>query len=294
MTALRRSLLELRHEVNGLRAAHHETRVLADEAVRRAAVATDVIAAAAWIEAQRVDTDLLISVIMPTHNRAHLLPTAIASVLEQTYPNLEIVVVDDGSTDDTASVLDQLTDPRVRLVTNRTNLGEAASRNLGLDNAHGDIVCFLDDDNTFHRDWLRSVVWLFHTHRDTEVAYGARLVDDVDRHRSHESGGLPFLELNEWDESINRERCLIDINVLAHRSGPVRFDRALPLFTDWVYLRELTREVTPVRLPVIATRYTTDSPDRVTFAQRHRHDELYHLARSAGTDPTDGDVATSV
>jgi glycosyltransferase involved in cell wall biosynthesis len=155
--------------------------------------------------------------------------------------------------------------------------------------AKGDVVCFLDDDNTFHPNWLRSVAWLFDDHPEATIAYGARLIDDSRRHREHTAGGLPELELTEWDASINRERCLIDVNVLAHRRSAIRFDPTLPLFTDWAYLLEFGRDHEPIRLPVIATQYTTGAPDRVTVANRRRHDDLYREVqnRHAGASALD-------
>jgi len=280
LAALRSSLIELRSEVSGLATAHHETRVLAEAARRRADIAVDIAATTSWVAEQAVSDDLTASVVIPTKNRSECVGNAVRSVLEQSYANLDVIVVDDGSTDDTASVLEAITDPRVRRHRNDVSLGEGGARNVALDLASGDIMCFLDDDNTFDRHWLRSVVWLFETQADTAIAYGARLVDDDRRHHHHVSGGMPHLEPNEWDDDIIAERCLVDVNVLAHRRADVRFQLHLPLFTDWAYLLELSASSRPVRLPVVATRYTTDLDDRATFVHRPDHDYLLERVRS--------------
>lgn len=86
-----------------------------------------------------------VSVIIPTYNRAPLLTDALESVLRQTYAPLEIIVVDDGSTDDTPRIALDCGDP-VRLFS-QNNRGPAAARNLGIANARGDILAFLDDDD---------------------------------------------------------------------------------------------------------------------------------------------------
>jgi glycosyltransferase involved in cell wall biosynthesis len=86
-----------------------------------------------------------ISVTIPTFNRAHLLPIAIDSVLKQTYENVEIVVIDDGSTDNTADVVARYGD-RVRYYW-QPNGGLGAARNAGLDRAEGDWIAFLDSDD---------------------------------------------------------------------------------------------------------------------------------------------------
>ena len=89
----------------------------------------------------------LISVIIPTYNRAHFLSAAIESVLNQTYKNIEIIVVDDGSTDDTQTVLEPFKYAIRYLYTN--NGGPAHARNVGMKAASGKYVAFLDSDDTY-------------------------------------------------------------------------------------------------------------------------------------------------
>lgn len=89
----------------------------------------------------------LVSVILPTRNRAHLLPRAIASVLAQTYRNIELIVVNDASTDSTADVLAAIGDPRLRVIHREVNKGAAAARNAGIAAARGEYVSFQDDDD---------------------------------------------------------------------------------------------------------------------------------------------------
>jgi len=89
----------------------------------------------------------LVSVIIPTYNRAHLIAQAVDSVLQQTYSNVEIIVVDDGSTDDTATVMENYAE-RVSYV-RQENAGSAAARNRGLAMARGDYIAFLDSDDLF-------------------------------------------------------------------------------------------------------------------------------------------------
>lgn len=92
--------------------------------------------------------DPLVSVIIPTYNRARLVPGAIDSVLGQTYRNLELILVDDGSTDDTAEVLAGYGD-KIRVVRQK-NAGPAIARNRGIAVATGEIIAFLDSDD----QWL--------------------------------------------------------------------------------------------------------------------------------------------
>jgi glycosyltransferase involved in cell wall biosynthesis len=92
----------------------------------------------------------LVSAIIPTYNRASLVGRSIESALAQTYRDLELVVVDDGSTDDTRAVVESY-GPRVRYVY-QVNAGVSAARNLGMRHARGEFVAFLDSDDTW-RPW---------------------------------------------------------------------------------------------------------------------------------------------
>lgn len=93
----------------------------------------------------------LVSIIIPTYNRAHIVPRAIQSALNQTYKNIEVIVVDDGSTDDTEVAVREIAqkDARLRYFRYSPNRGGNHARNIGLDNARGDYVTFLDSDDTY-------------------------------------------------------------------------------------------------------------------------------------------------
>lgn len=89
---------------------------------------------------------MLISIIIPTHNRAERVVTAIESVLVQNYTPLELIVVDDGSTDSTLARLDRFHDPRLRLV-KQEHAGVSVARNTGVSHAHGHYLAFCDSDD---------------------------------------------------------------------------------------------------------------------------------------------------
>ena len=94
----------------------------------------------------------LVSIVIPTYNRAQMIGAAVQSCREQTHPNCEIIIVDDGSTDDTASVLAALAREAVGAVhvIRQSNAGASAARNTGLEAARGAYVQFLDSDDVLH------------------------------------------------------------------------------------------------------------------------------------------------
>lgn len=89
---------------------------------------------------------MLFSIIIPTYNRSAILPAAINSVLSQTFGGLELIVVDDGSTDDTKKTVEQFNDPRLRYFY-KTNEERSIARNFGAQKAEGDYLIFLDSDD---------------------------------------------------------------------------------------------------------------------------------------------------
>ena len=95
-------------------------------------------------------TNPLVSVIIPTYNRADLVRRAIGSVLAQSYANFEVIVIDNASSDKTAEVVDSIVDARLKFIRHDVNKGPAASRNTGLRNSRGDYITFLDSDD----EWL--------------------------------------------------------------------------------------------------------------------------------------------
>lgn len=91
-----------------------------------------------------------VSVVIPTYNRANLISRAIQSVLNQTYKDFEIIVVDDASKDDTEIVVNNFNDDRIIYIQHEINKGGGASRNTGIKEAQGDYIGLLDDDD----EWL--------------------------------------------------------------------------------------------------------------------------------------------
>lgn len=107
-----------------------------------------------------------ISVILPVYNSQDYIKKAIESTLSQTFRDFELIIVNDGSSDNTLNIINSFTDERIRVI-NQSNQGPGASRNNALDIARGDYIMFLDSDDWFCRDAL-------------EVAYGEIIKHDAD------------------------------------------------------------------------------------------------------------------
>ena len=110
-----------------------------------------------------------ITVVLPVFNRAQVLPRAIESVLAQTFPDFELIVVDDGSRDGTRELLARQSDRRVRVITVGRNRGACAARNRGIEEARGELLCSLDSDDIYLPDKLEVVSTLFGGRPDLDV-----------------------------------------------------------------------------------------------------------------------------
>lgn len=115
------------------------------------------------------ETSPLVSVIIPTFNRRHLIGRALESVLRQTYPNWECLVVDDASTDDTEGVVRSFGDPRILYLRHDSNRGGSAARNTGIEEARGDYLAFLDSDDEWLPSKLQRQIDVFISQGDTQL-----------------------------------------------------------------------------------------------------------------------------
>ena len=113
----------------------------------------------------------LVSVILPTYNRASFLPKAIDSILAQTYKNIELIIINDGSTDNTSQILNQYAkkDKRIRVLDNITNKQITYSRNRGLNEAQGKYIAWIDDDDIAEKNKIEEQVSFMEKHPDITI-----------------------------------------------------------------------------------------------------------------------------
>ena len=104
-----------------------------------------------------------VSVIIPTYNRAHLIGRAIKSVLNQTYKDFELIIVDDSSTDNTEDIVRkyQKKDERIKYILHKKNRGGSVARNTGIKSSKGEYIAFLDSDDEWLCEKLEKQIRLF-------------------------------------------------------------------------------------------------------------------------------------
>lgn len=120
----------------------------------------------------------VVSVIIPAYNTADYIAQAIDSALNQTLQNIEVIVVDDASSDNTVEIVQSFSDPRLKLLVNERNLGAGGARNRALNAATGKWVAVLDSDDWFAAERLERLVELAETHQADLIADNLYLIEN--------------------------------------------------------------------------------------------------------------------
>lgn len=202
-----------------------------------------------------------VSIVLPTFNRARFVGEAIASVQAQSFSDWELLVIDDGSRDQTSKLAAKyFADSRIRFVW-QEHAGQSAARNHALKLARGPIVAYLDSDNVWFPHFLKAVVSVLHASPGADCIYGA-LSSDV-----HLEPPRTIL-FERFDRALLLQRNFIDLNTLVHRRSLIDihggFDEALDRLVDWDFVLRLTRDKAAFRLPVLAAQYRIVDDQRVT------------------------------
>jgi glycosyltransferase involved in cell wall biosynthesis len=203
----------------------------------------------------------VVSVVLPTRNRAGVICDAIASVQAQSFANWELIVVDDGSRDNTSDVVSEfLADPRIRYVAQDFS-GHSAARNCALRLSRGSLVAYIDSDNLWYPHFLSAAVAVLTSFQDVDFVYGA-LVSEA--HFEHPRTIL--FEDFDWERLLRQN--YVDLNTVVHRKTLTEayggFDEMLNRLVDWDLLLRLTRDKPARRVPVLAAHYRVVDDQRVS------------------------------
>ncbi|WP_404311774.1 glycosyltransferase [Agrococcus terreus] len=223
---------------------------------------------AAWIDAVMAGGSEplpMVSVIMPVKDRAHVIGRAIASVQAQSSTRWQLIVVDDGSADETLEVVEGLAaaDSRIMVVQSE-RAGVSAARNTGLRLATGEYVAFLDSDNAWAPHFLE-VMMRGMRRDDLAAAYSASAMHEDD-------GSITYRALQAGLEQL-RLRNHIDLNVLVVQRSlidrGVRFDETMRRWVDHDFALKVAAITEPKLLPFVGCDYahSDEAADRITVRE---------------------------
>lgn len=203
----------------------------------------------------------LISVIVPVYNVKDYLEECVASILQQTYPNFELLLIDDGSTDGSGSLCDQLAlkDERIRIV-HKKNGGLADARNVGLDEANGNRIAFVDSDDTIRPQYLEVLNTLMSQQKADIVQVG--IFTNVDEKKSPKGSETEVFSGEKALENLLRFKI---VKVYAHSK---LYSRELFGNIRYPYGKLMEDSFTTYKLIAKATKVVCESRELYFYRQR--------------------------
>jgi glycosyltransferase involved in cell wall biosynthesis len=163
---------------------------------------------------------MIFSIVIPLYNKAEYVSKTLQSVLEQTYPDFEVIIVDDGSKDNGLEVVKQFTDRRIKII-HQENKGVSAARNTGIKAAQYELIALLDADDWWDREYLQEMVGLINEYPDVSI-YGTQFTRII-----NEKVQLPEILLNNKEKYVKFD--LIDVS---HKKA------RLPIHTSSVIIKK--------------------------------------------------------
>lgn len=217
----------------------------------------------------------LVSVVMPVLNGRRYLSQAIESILGQTFSDFELVVVDDGSSDDSAEIVARVLDPRVRLLRHSSNMGVAAALNHGWEAACGSFIARMDSDDISHPTRLeRQVTFLSEHPQIAAVGAWARGIDEFGKPMNF------YLRPATSPGKLAWRQCpLVHPTVMLNRAllGPLRYDPQVAAEDYDLWLRMLKAGLLIANLPAVLLSYRL----HVSQVSRRRISDIRSAAYAA-------------
>ncbi len=226
-----------------------------------------------------------VSVILPVYNGGRYLAGALATIQAQTSPSWELIVVDDGSTDDTENILAQAPpDPR-RIVIHQKNKGLAGARNRGLAAARSGIVAFLDVDDEWHPSYLAQMQAALATAPEAVAAFAGWQYLDETGQLLPQSVLLPSVQIERLDQELTWHNAILPSALTARRQAIMQvggFDEDLKAVEDWdLWLR--LKAIGPfVGVPKVLMRYRTHSASMTESVANIERERLKVNAKHLG------------
>lgn len=200
----------------------------------------------------------MISVVIPLYNKAHTIVNTLNTVLNQIYRDFEVVIVNDGSTDNGVEVIKQnFNDSRIRII-NQKNAGVSAARNRGVEEAKGNWIAFLDGDDEWHPEYLSTMYGLIKKYPNAGLFLCAGLIHNAD-------GSISYRIASKYEG----KKCIINLfenpEVFSHTSGTIvnkqkfnqthRFIKGMKKFEDYLMSQALSLITDTVYCGIPLTKY---------------------------------------
>lgn len=233
----------------------------------------------------------MISVVIPLYNKALCIKRTIESVLQQSYQNFEIIVVDDGSSDDGATIVREISDVRIKLV-QKSNSGVSATRNRGIQEANGEYIAFLDGDDVWEKNHLEELHSLIKEYAPEAKVFATNFIrrfpdGDFFVNRTDLSRGIVHNYFKAYLKGtvVNSSCICVQREVLLSIGG---FKTQYTMGEDLDLWSRLMRKHRLAYSPVATSIYEIDAPNNsIRNFVDYRKDAAREALRGVSADPYD-------
>jgi glycosyltransferase involved in cell wall biosynthesis len=222
----------------------------------------------------------MFSVVIPLYNKELSIINTIQSVLDQTFQNFEIVVVNDGSTDRSVEMVEQFNDPRIRII-NKSNGGVSSARNRGIQEAKYELVAFLDADDFWEPEYLYEMIKLIKEFPQAAIwgcSYDFYSNDNYHNNNNIELDPFYRKEILNYFEMAKTDMLFWSSAVIINKSKAIKiggFDERISIGEDLdMWLRLILNYPPPVYYNKILTHYNLDAPNRA-MNRKHNYSNSF-------------------
>ncbi len=212
---------------------------------------------------RNIEQDIKVSIIMPTYNRFDVISNAIESVIQQSYRNWELLIIDDGSEDDTESLVRKYCekDSRIKFLKNNRKKGVCGARNTGLLASTGEYIAYLDTDNDWDSDYLLLMTNTLKINPSYMAIYCAqKIYRPEDNEMKFQS-----IRFGAYNHSLIKNKNYIDMNCYMHQKKCYDilggFSEELVRFVDWELIHRYSGVNMPYALPCCLSNYYFEKAD---------------------------------
>lgn len=200
----------------------------------------------------------LVSVILPVNNCEETILDIIDSVLNQSYENFELIIIDDCSDDDTLNLIKSIDNQKIKLISNETKKGFASCRNIALNSSKGEYIFYIDVDNLWDCEYLSSMMGLFLILPDADAVYSGQYI------YSKNFKSILGIIFGSYNKSLLYNNNFISISALAHKKEvfeKINFDETLNELEDYHFILSIAKYFKMYSAPFVLSKYQapTDS-----------------------------------
>ena len=195
----------------------------------------------------------LVSIIMPIYNDEDLIENSINSVLQQTYTNWELIIINDGSTDNSANLLNSFSSNKIKIISYDEHKGRSYARNVGLKKSLGKYIMYLNSENEWDSKYIETMLGAFMELPEADAVYSGQLL-------YKDSSTHPFAVcFGSYNKPLLHNRNFIDISGLCHKNYVYTeigdFDENLSQLEDWDYILRISNNFKMYSVPVLLSKY---------------------------------------